>query len=117
MVWVRQYYWAHFFIRLFPRHVQNILSDLIFISESLLDLRHLQTTCLSQSDPSSIRESSETTDTADSLEALDLKDRTALGGDLRFVLTIPEMCDVKFVVGRRKFPMYGVKAILASRSR
>ncbi|XP_071099725.1 serine-enriched protein-like [Haliotis cracherodii] len=30
---------------------------------------------------------------------------------------MPEMCDVTFLVGRRQVPVYGVKAILATRSR
>ncbi|XP_046582249.1 serine-enriched protein-like [Haliotis rubra] len=30
---------------------------------------------------------------------------------------MPEMCDVTFLVGRRHVPIYGVKAILATRSR
>lgn len=40
-----------------------------------------------------------------------------LSGDLRFLAGMPELCDVMFLVGEEREPVYGVKAILAIRSR
>lgn len=67
---------------------------------------------------------------ADSLESLDelladddaaeimaFKNTSALCDDLRFISGMPEICDVKFLVGHERAPVYGVKAILATRSR
>lgn len=50
-------------------------------------------------------------------DILTFKNSRALQTDLRMLLDCPEMCDVKFLVGPNGLPVYGVKAILASRSR
>lgn len=46
-----------------------------------------------------------------------LKNRYELCEDLKYVISVPELCDVTFLVGPEKTPMYGIKAILATRSR
>lgn len=45
------------------------------------------------------------------------ENRTGLSQDLRFLSGMPELCDVMFLVGEEREPVYGVKAILAIRSR
>ncbi|XP_041350849.1 serine-enriched protein-like [Gigantopelta aegis] len=42
---------------------------------------------------------------------------SALCNSLEFIITMPEMCNVTFLVGRSRVPVHGVKAILATRSR
>ena len=46
-----------------------------------------------------------------------LKNRYELCEDLKYVISVPDLCDVTFLVGPEKTPMYGIKAILATRSR
>ncbi|XP_064595879.1 serine-enriched protein-like [Liolophura sinensis] len=41
----------------------------------------------------------------------------SLSEDMRTIINTPEFCDVTFVVGKTKSEVYGVKAILATRSR
>lgn len=48
---------------------------------------------------------------------LTFKNTNALCGDLEKLLNLPEMCDIKFLVGKTKTAVYGVKAILATRNR
>ena len=43
--------------------------------------------------------------------------RVGLAHDLGFLATMPELCDVTFLVGENRQPVCGVKAILAARSR
>ena len=40
-----------------------------------------------------------------------------LSNSLEIILSMPNMCDVMFLVGEDKVPVYGVKAILSSRSK
>ena len=35
---------------------------------------------------------------------------------LKFILSMPELCDVTFLVGEKRLPVHGVKAILGARS-
>ncbi|XP_064614447.1 serine-enriched protein-like [Liolophura sinensis] len=37
--------------------------------------------------------------------------------DLRLMTEMPDLCDVKFIVGKDKVPIYGVKSVMATRSR
>ncbi|XP_064614560.1 serine-enriched protein-like [Liolophura sinensis] len=50
-------------------------------------------------------------------EVMSFKNTSALCGDLRFIVGLPEMCDVRFLVGHQRVSVYGVKAILSTRSR
>ena len=43
--------------------------------------------------------------------------RDGLAHDLSFLATMPELCDVTFLVGEDRQPICGVRAILAARSR
>ncbi|XP_055956215.1 serine-enriched protein-like [Patella vulgata] len=45
------------------------------------------------------------------------KSRESLCDSLDYILSMNELCDVVFLVGEEKIPVYGVKAILATRSR
>ncbi|XP_071101813.1 serine-enriched protein-like [Haliotis cracherodii] len=40
-----------------------------------------------------------------------------LSESLQYITSMPELCDVTFLVGNRHLPIHGVKAILATRSR
>ena len=50
-------------------------------------------------------------------ETMKFKSTHALCEDLKMILDMPEMCDVTFVVGPQQVPVYGVRAIMATRSR
>lgn len=41
----------------------------------------------------------------------------ALCDSLELILTIPDLCDVTFLVGPEKIPVHGLKAVLSVRSR
>ena len=43
--------------------------------------------------------------------------KDSLAHDLSFLATMPELCDVTFLVGEDRQPVCGVRAILAARSR
>ncbi|XP_046552256.1 serine-enriched protein-like [Haliotis rubra] len=45
------------------------------------------------------------------------KSTAGLQDSLAFILSMPELCDVTFLVGKDRVPVHGVKAILATRSR
>lgn len=42
---------------------------------------------------------------------------TDVSEDLRLITEMPNLCDVEFLVGEDREPVYGVKAVLATRSR
>ncbi|CAG2254835.1 unnamed protein product [Mytilus edulis] len=46
-----------------------------------------------------------------------LKDKQALCEDLKYILSVPDLCDITFLVGPEQYPIHGLRAILASRSR
>ncbi|ESP00695.1 hypothetical protein LOTGIDRAFT_157985 [Lottia gigantea] len=50
-------------------------------------------------------------------ETMVFKSQESLCDSLDYILSMPELCDVVFLVGENKTPVYGVKAILATRSR
>lgn len=56
-------------------------------------------------------------DDYDDIDCQQFENKTGLSQDLRFLSGMPELCDVMFVVGEERQAMYGVKAILAIRSR
>ncbi|OTF79133.1 hypothetical protein BLA29_010581, partial [Euroglyphus maynei] len=46
------------------------------------------------------------------------ENRTGLAEDMKFLASMPELCDITFLVGEKsREPVCGVKAVLASRSR
>lgn len=45
------------------------------------------------------------------------ENKSGLADDLKFLASMPELCDVTFLVGETREPVCGVRAILASRSR
>ncbi|KAK6179317.1 hypothetical protein SNE40_011706 [Patella caerulea] len=50
-------------------------------------------------------------------EMMVFKSRESLCDNLDYVFSVSELCDVVFLAGEDKIPVYGVKAILATRSR
>lgn len=50
-------------------------------------------------------------------EVFTFQNTSALCEDLRSIIKIPQMCDVMFLVSKDKVPVYGLKALLATRSR
>ncbi|XP_033744118.1 serine-enriched protein-like [Pecten maximus] len=50
-------------------------------------------------------------------EVMSYKSTNALCEHLKYIVSMPELCDVTFLVGPTKVPVYGVKAILGTRSR
>lgn len=45
------------------------------------------------------------------------ENKTGLADDMKFLASIPELCDVTFLVGDTREPVCAVKAVLAARSR
>ena len=45
------------------------------------------------------------------------ENKTGLSEDMKFLASMPEMCDVTFLVGETREPVCAVKAVLAARSR
>ena len=45
------------------------------------------------------------------------ENKSGLAEDMRFLASMPELCDVTFLVGDTREPVCAVKAILAARSR
>ncbi|KAL3831593.1 hypothetical protein ACJMK2_023330 [Sinanodonta woodiana] len=53
----------------------------------------------------------------DEVEVMHFRSLHALSHNLRFVTEFPELCDVKFLIGEDEVPVYGVKAVIGTRSR
>ena len=45
------------------------------------------------------------------------ENKTGLAEDMKFLASIPELCDITFLVGDTREPVCGVRAVLAARSR
>lgn len=45
------------------------------------------------------------------------ENKTGLAEDMKFLASMPELCDVTFLVGDTREPICAVKAVLAARSR
>jgi hypothetical protein len=54
---------------------------------------------------------------ADDVDTMSFKSTRGLCDTLKYILSMPDMCDVTFLVGENNVPIHGVRAILASRSR
>ncbi|KAK3593001.1 hypothetical protein CHS0354_023232 [Potamilus streckersoni] len=52
----------------------------------------------------------------DEPEIMTFRSLHSLGHSLSFITEVPELCDVKFLVGENEVPVYGVKAIMGTRS-
>ncbi|XP_076099106.1 uncharacterized protein LOC143068699 [Mytilus galloprovincialis] len=56
-------------------------------------------------------------DDTDSVESMKVTSTQTLVENIRYILSMPELCDVLFIVGPQRVPLYGLKAILSTRSR
>ncbi|XP_002740064.1 serine-enriched protein-like [Saccoglossus kowalevskii] len=56
-------------------------------------------------------------ESSECLNSSRFENKCGLSEDLKFLASMPELCDVTFLVGENKEPVCGVKAILAARSR
>ncbi|XP_063423928.1 serine-enriched protein-like [Mytilus trossulus] len=50
-------------------------------------------------------------------EKMNFQNTMDLSSHLRYIISMPELCDVTFLIGSQKVPVYGVKAIMGTRSR
>lgn len=50
-------------------------------------------------------------------EVMNFTSTRALCNQLKYILSVPDLCDVVFHVGPEKVPIYGLKAIMGTRSR
>ena len=50
-------------------------------------------------------------------EVMKINSSTNLCDSLELILSVPEMCDVTFLVGPKEIPVHGLKAVLSVRSR
>ncbi len=58
------------------------------------------------------------TSPADDQEDLSIfENKPGLGDDMKFLASMPELCDVTFLVGDTREPVCAVKAVLAARSK
>ncbi|XP_056014390.1 serine-enriched protein-like [Ostrea edulis] len=65
----------------------------------------------------SISEASKDEDPTAESEVMKYRSTQELCNSLQYIISLPDLCDVKFLVGDKRVPVYGVKAILATRSR
>lgn len=68
----------------------------------------------------SVEEPRMSDDLAEGEEAEDysvFENKTGLAEDMKFLASMPELCDVTFLVGDTREPVCAVKAVLAARSR
>lgn len=54
---------------------------------------------------------------ADESDYSTFENKTGLAEDMKFLASMPELCDVTFLVGDTREPVCAVKAVLAARSR
>lgn len=59
----------------------------------------------------------EATLTTDEPDLSTFENKTGLAEDMKFLASMPELCDVTFLVGETREPVCAVKAVLAARSR
>ncbi|XP_061193423.1 serine-enriched protein-like [Saccostrea echinata] len=50
-------------------------------------------------------------------EVMKYRSTQELCNTLQYIISLPDLCDVMFLVGEKRVPVYGMKAILATRSR
>nr|XP_034331225.1 serine-enriched protein-like [Crassostrea gigas] len=50
-------------------------------------------------------------------EVMKYRSTQELCNTLQYIISLPHLCDVKFLVGEKRVPVYGMKAVLATRSR
>lgn len=50
-------------------------------------------------------------------EKMNFQNTMDLSSHLRYIISMPELCDVTFLIGSKKVPVYAVKAIMGTRSR
>ncbi|KAL3831710.1 hypothetical protein ACJMK2_023426 [Sinanodonta woodiana] len=53
----------------------------------------------------------------DESEMMNFRSLHSLGHSLSFITQVPELCDIKFLVGDDEDPVYGIKAVIGTRSR
>lgn len=54
---------------------------------------------------------------ADEADYSTFENKSGLADDMKFLASMPELCDVTFLVGDTREPVCAVKAVLAARSR
>lgn len=69
------------------------------------------------SDSSSDDDDSDDLDEIESTESMKVTSTQTLIDNLRYILSMPDLCDLVFIVGPHRIPVYGIKAILSTRSR
>lgn len=69
------------------------------------------------SDSSSDDDNSDDLDEIESTESMKVTSTQTLIDNLRYILSMPDLCDLVFIVGPHRIPVYGIKAILSTRSR
>ena len=52
-----------------------------------------------------------------SIQSMRVTSTDTLVENIKYIISIPELCDVVFIVGPHRVPVYGLKAILSTRSR
>lgn len=88
--------------------------------EELYFMKFFNGTCVTwnvfQENISSMPEASGS-EVADESDYSIFENKTGLAEDMKFLASMPELCDVTFLVGETKEPICAVKAVLAARSR
>lgn len=56
-------------------------------------------------------------DEIESTESMKVTSTQTLIDNIRYILSMSDLCDLVFIVGPHRIPVYGIKAILSTRSR
>ena len=107
---------SHFFVS--APHSRYSMHDLLASPLPPHALLETQTNGSAASSNSSSHASAEKLDClVDPPDGHRYENRDSLAHDLSFLATMPELCDVTFLVGEYRQPVCGVRAVLAARSR
>lgn len=64
-----------------------------------------------------IASADETTKPARECDVMKFSNTDSLCDSLKIIMQMPDMCDLTFLVGKKQVPIYGLRAILGTRSR
>ena len=106
---------SHFFVS--TPHYRYSMYDLLASPVPPRALLETQTNGSGSTDGSSHTSTEKLDCLIDPQDSHRYENRDSLAHDLSFLATMPELCDVTFLVGEDRQPVCGVRAVMAARSR
>lgn len=91
-----------------------LVSDENRLSDS--DTEHSSTDTASEDGISSDNDEADDLDDLEDQDVVQFSETDAVISNIKYILSMPNLCDVKFEVGPRRHTIYGIKAVLGSRS-